>query len=174
MQKGLPLVHLSFNVSTMAKLKMILIGMLLMNVGYSQRINDSLFYASFIKTHSQYTDIKGNNFFTYGVYPYNSTIFNSFARKSGTSFQMSIGVSQQFSFHPADPYWNGSSPLSPMLRGPGFPNFIPYQTRPSFGIKNATGTLYSFSAGSVDMGSINMGFREMRILKPLGKKEKSN
>lgn len=158
----------------MANMKMILIAMLLMNVGYSQRINDSLFYASFIKTHSQYANIKDNNFFTYGVYPYNSAVFNSFASKSRTSFQMSIGVSQQFAFHPADPFWNGSSPVSPMLRGPGSLNFVPYQTMPSFGIKNASGTLYSISAGSIDMGSINPGFREIKIVKPLGKKEKFN
>jgi hypothetical protein len=153
----------------MAKIEVTLIFMLFIAFGYSQKINDSLYYSSLMKIDTLNYVIPANNYFFYGVHPYNATIFNSFANKSGTSLQMGIGISQQFAINPSNPYWNGSSPLSPMQRNPGSPNFAPMQSSPTFGIKNSAGTFYSFSAGTIDMGNMNRGFRQVKILKPIGK-----
>lgn len=153
----------------MAKIEVTLIFVLFIAFGYSQKINDSLNYSSLMKMDTLNFAIPANNYFFYGVQPYIATIFNSFAKKSGSSFQMGVGISQQFAINPSNPYWNGSSPLSPMQRNPGSPNFAPMQSSPTLGIKNSSGTFYSFSAGAIDMGSMNSGFKQIKILKPIGR-----
>jgi len=153
----------------MAKIEVTLIFILFITIGYSQKINDSLYYSSIMKMDTLNYSNRTNSYFFYGVQPNNATIFNSFAKKSAPSFQMGIGISQQFAINPSNPYWNGSSPLSPMQRNPGSPNFAPMQSSPTLGIKNSSGTFYSFSAGAIDMGNINSGFKQIKILKPIGR-----
>ncbi len=148
---------------------MMLVFMLFITFGYSQKINDSLYYSHFMKMDTLNYAPQPGNYFFYGVQPYNATIFNSFAKKSGTAFQMGIGFSQEYAINPSNAYWNGASPLSPALRNPGSPNFLPMQASPAFGLKSESGTLYSFSAGALDAGSMNRGFRQIKILKPIGK-----
>jgi hypothetical protein len=151
---------------------MVVVFMLFITFGYSQKINDSLYYSNFMKIDTLNYTPQPYNYFFYGVQPYNATIFNSFTKKSGTAFQMGIGISQQYAINPSNAYWNGASPLSPAQRNPGSPNFLPTQSSPAFGIKNQSGTFYSFSAGAIDAGSMNRGFRQIKMIKPIRKSGK--
>jgi hypothetical protein len=49
---------------------------------------------------------------------------------------------------------------------------LPTQSSPAFGIKNQSGTFYSFSAGAIDAGSMNRGFRQIKMIKPIRKSGK--